>query len=114
MECFQSFRLVCKSWQNAVESIRFNRQVKPNVFYDLDEAITNQTIVSTNYFDKYLPALKKLWMPMDLENNNQIFPLILKNMKKLNKIVFASAGEYVHPECDPFILEMLRNSHNTL
>merc|ERR1712096_52620 len=25
LECFQSFRLVCTSWKDAVETIRFNR-----------------------------------------------------------------------------------------
>ena len=35
-ECFQNFRLVCKSWKNAVETIRFNRMAGPEIFGEFE------------------------------------------------------------------------------
>ena len=34
-ECFQSFRLVCKSWRDAVETIKFNRTVPLKTFRNI-------------------------------------------------------------------------------
>ena len=122
-ECFQSFRLVCKSWKNAVETIRFNQyssmqEVRMTLtFLELDQAITNQTIISTNYFDKYLPAFKQFSAPVNIcfwENKNEIFALILKNMKKLNELDFASWHGNLSPEDETFMYKMIENSRNTL
>ena len=114
-ECFQKFRLVCKSWKDAVETIRFNRMVGPDIFYNLDDIIIERKkIFSIPYFSKYLPLFKKLSMPMVLANKNKIFTLVLQNMKKLNKIIFDPEDENVGQECDYFIIQMLQNSHTTL
>jgi len=85
-ECFEKFRLVCKSWKDAVETIRFNRFVNYKFFYNLDEKITSHEILPANYLSKYLKLFRKLCMSLDLENKNKIFSLVLNNMKKLNEI----------------------------
>jgi len=69
-DCFQKFRLVCKSWKDAVETIRFNRMIgdekmdeteaEIGFFDDLDEQIKSQAMVpNINYFCKYLALFKK-------------------------------------------------------
>jgi hypothetical protein len=93
-ECFQKFRLVCKSWKDAVETIRFNRFMDDEFFYNWDDKISLQEILPASYLAKYLPLFRKLDMPfMDLKNKNKIFPLVLNNMKKLNEIIFDTEGE---------------------
>merc|ERR1711925_58495 len=62
-ECFQSFRLVCKSWKDAVETIKFNRTVPYNCFRNIYEIIKNGLPISP-YFEKYLQCFKKLNAPM--------------------------------------------------
>merc|ERR1712034_60837 len=64
-ECFQSFRLVCKSWKDAVETIKFNREVSIKVLHDIDEIIKNRLPISP-FFEKYLQCFKKLHAPMHL------------------------------------------------
>jgi hypothetical protein len=34
-DCFQSFRMVCKTWKNSVETIKFNHMLGPKFFCDL-------------------------------------------------------------------------------
>jgi hypothetical protein len=74
MESFKTFRSVCKVWQDAVETIRFDRQIRIRGIFD----------VST----KYLALFKKLEIPMNLTNGDQIYPLVLRSCKKLNELRF--------------------------
>jgi len=108
-ECFQKFRLVCKSWKDAVETIRFNRYVGNTFFCNLDQKITSQEILPASYLGKYLPLFRKLNMKiMDLENKNKIFALVLNNMKKLNAIKFVTeGGEDLGEQFDSFAFQML-------
>jgi len=116
-ECFHSFRLVCKSWKDAVETIKFNRAVPLQISRDIDEIIKNGLPIST-YFEKYLKCFKRLYAPVDIlasENGNHVISLILKNMHKLNLIWFRSDyGEILPETLDPFIFQILENSHETL
>jgi len=139
-ECFQSFRLVCKSWKNAVETIKFNRKLgcvrlrygsffghgklQPHVFDDIfkliDEIIDNfhdEMPKVPPYFEKYLQCFKKLEVPMQLfssENGRDMISLVLKNMQKLNHIKFESDEQKLPETIDPFMIQMLENSHETL
>merc|ERR1712034_163620 len=116
-ECFQSFRLVCKSWKDAVETIKFNRRVPWQLFHHIDKIIKNGLPISP-YFEKYLQCFKKIQAPMHLlasENEHHMISLILNNMHKLNYIWLGSGPNISLPETvDPFILQMLENSHETL
>jgi len=120
-DCFQKYRLVCKSWKDTVETIRFNRFVGVRFCYDLDHKINEGILLNPNYFGKYLKSFRKLNIPLDLENKNEIFSLVLNNMKKLNKISFAReyailGEEYaiLGEEYDSFAFQILQNSHETL
>ena len=115
-DCFQKFRLVCKTWKDAVETIRFNRTLDEGFFYDLDDKMTleGMTLAKTNYFSKYLRLFKKIHIPLSLENQNEIFPLVLNNMKKLNEIMFFSENASLLKDFDSFAFQMLQNSHETL
>jgi hypothetical protein len=113
-ECFQNFRLVCKSWKDAVETIRINRNVRASFFYDLEEKIEEGIYLNTYYLGKYLKLFRKIYMPLNLENNNKIFSLVLNNMKGLNKIFFVCGGVILGEEYDSFVFQMLQNSHETL
>jgi len=114
-ECFQKFRLVCKSWKNAVETIRFNRSVGKKFFYNLDQKITAQEILPTSYLSKYLKIFRKLaiTVTVDLKNKNKIFPLVLNNMKKLNEITIYTDGKDLG-QFACFAFQMLQNSNETL
>jgi len=115
-ECFQSFRLVCKSWKDAVETIKFNRTVPSKIFINIDKIIKNGLPILP-YFEKYLQCFKKLWAPMEIlasENGHLITSLILNNMGKLNSIWFEATNLTLPETVNPFMLQMLKNSHETL
>ena len=116
-ECFQSFRLVCKSWKDAVETIKFNRIVPPfKIFWNIDKIIKNGLSISP-FFEKYLQCFKKLYAPMSLfasENRHQMLSLVLNNMQKLNSICLNYGSRSLPESVDPFILQILENSHETL
>jgi hypothetical protein len=114
--CFQKFRLVCKSWKDAVETIRFHRMFNWNAFYDLNGRMksTEGILQTACYFSKYMQLFKKLWMPLGLENEKQIFALVLQNMKKLNEITFDPECEELGEEFNSFAFKLLQNSHTTL
>jgi hypothetical protein len=116
-ECFQSFRLVCKSWKYAVETIKFNEELPLTIFDDIDEIIDKNGLPISPYFEKYLQCFRKLEVPMKLfssKNGRHILSLVLKNMKKLNHINFDSDCESLPETVDPFMLQILENSHETL
>ena len=62
-EWFQIFRLVCKSWKDAVETIKFNRAQPDSLFWNIDKIIKNGFFISP-FFGKYLQCFKKLHAPM--------------------------------------------------
>jgi hypothetical protein len=119
-ECFQSFRLVCKSWKDAVETIKFDCSVPTKIFSDIAIIIQKGLPISP-FFEKYLQCFKQLDVNLDdfaSENGHHIISLVLNNMHKLNDVVFQS-DPYVRPGSlsevmDPFVLQMLKNSHKTL
>jgi hypothetical protein len=113
-ECFQSFRLVCKSWKNAIENIRFDQEVEEDFFYKLDDAYDNNEIVSKKKKEKFLPTFRKLKMAMFLNNKNQILPLVLKNMKKLNDIDFDCGEHSLDTDYETLIFQLLQKFQKTL
>jgi hypothetical protein len=82
LECFLQFRLVCKPWKNAVETIKFDRFNDPNIFKNH----TNYPV----FLKKYLQIFKKL----TIFDFPQAFcsewirygPTILESMQKLNEV----------------------------
>jgi len=122
-ECFQSFRLVCKSWKDAVETIRFNRMVGSDFFNKLNHTLEFHGTVPP-YTTKYLQAFRKLHFPIDLldnywdENVHEICSLILSSMQNLNTINFKVSlpgNDFTLSVLNEiFILKMLLNSKETL
>jgi len=115
-ECFQSLRLVSESWKDAVETIKFNYEVPVIIFHAIDKIIKNGLPISP-YFEKYLQCFKKLHVVMPLlasENGHHMISLVLNNMKKLNYIYLNSHCENLPETVDPFIFQILKNSHETL
>jgi hypothetical protein len=110
------FSMVCKSWKDAVETIKFNREVPLTILDVIDHIITSRLSISP-YFEKYLQCFRKLHAPMNLfssENGHQMISLVLKNMQKLNYIHFGSDLGSLPDTVDPFMLQILENSHETL
>ena len=113
-ECFQSFRLVCKPWRNAIETIRFDRAIEQEIFERLDIAFTDDPNFATTYFEKYFPAFKKLFIiPEFFENKDKIFPLILKNVNKLNEIHIYAEDTWAQQD-DSFGRHLIEKSQKTL
>lgn len=108
-ECFQKFRLVCKSWKNAVETMRFNRYVPYKYFDHINK-------IPVTYATKYLPAFRKIelrQMHLDRMSEDQR-NLISNSMKKLNEIgFFGHRGSEVSP-ADFTMTKILQNSKTTL
>jgi hypothetical protein len=105
-ECFTNFRLVvCKSWQHAVETIRFNRFVS-----------VHKHVHSERFCIKYFKAFKKVhiaFSPELLQNWNFLSPIMMNSMKKLNHI-HIDANHDVPQNFELFLLQFLQNSQVTL
>merc|ERR1711959_330635 len=84
LECFLQFRLVCKPWKNAEETIRFDKFNNTEVL----EVYLNYP----HFLSKFLKVFKKLWVfDYNLPQNVQwdiLGPLIVNNTKSLNEVRF--------------------------
>jgi len=61
-ECFDSFRLVCKSWQNSVETIRFDAYPPNTIFQELSRHERNGHFPP--FYGKYLKIFRMLYLPL--------------------------------------------------
>jgi len=111
-ECFKKFRLVCKSWQDAVETIRFSRTVS------IDDWIFDYE--QNGNFQIYLPKYLKIFKNLQLNITSQILikfdsvtELILQNMTNLHKIDFSFKDD-IPQRFDSFALQLLQKSKSTL
>lgn len=104
-ECFLSFRLVCKAWKDAIETIRFDQIVPRKTFSDINGFVENELPIPS-YFPKYIRCFKKLAMPW--ETNQQLESLLLVNMKNLNALHFKGNV------AEDFRTQMLSKHHHTL
>jgi hypothetical protein len=87
--------------------------VEDEFFYDLDDMIRSQDILlPTSYLRKYLKVFKKLCIPIHLESENEIWHLIVNNMKKLNEI--HADSDSVEENIGSYIFQIFQNSNETL
>jgi hypothetical protein len=123
-ECFKSFRLVCKTWKEAVETIRFNRVVDNNFFIKLYHTLANSIFYHrtrflpaiTTYHEKYLKSFRKLEVRVDIfwELEPFIFELISNSAQNMNELHFFLCGSGVSERQKSFIAKMLNNSAQIL
>jgi len=110
-ECFDNFRLVCKPWQDAVETIRFNKCLHiPTICKHVHNGNFSE------FYVKYFRAFKKVaitFTPYMLQNWNTLSPIILNNMKKLNFIGFHTE-QHLPENFNNFVYQLLQNSQLTL
>ena len=116
-ECFQNFRLVSKSWKDAVETIRFNREVDPEFLVSLLEQNPQGQIPV--YYAKYLRAFRKLTIDTDsLYDNEEIakkfYSFVLNSMEKLNEILFCCGNRGGSQLGIDFSVNMMKKSRETL
>jgi hypothetical protein len=114
-ECFESFRLVSKFFQDAVETIKFNREVDDEIF----EKLAENEQFEPPYVEKYLKIFRKFSFPILSrvpwkESADKICRLIANNMKKLNYICLNYLPDSFPDSCDLFISQILENSRTTL
>jgi hypothetical protein len=114
-ECFQSFRLVSKSWKDAVETIRFNGFAEYSFFHSLCQKLSNTQGQVPSYYEKYLKAFRKAEIDMHGlgEHKSIIFSLILNSMKKLNEIRFYGTNNK-DPAQMSFMSKIIETSQQTL
>jgi len=111
-KCFTKFRLVCKSWQDAVETIRFDSILV------IDDWILNYERNGNfqTFFPKFLKIFKKLHLHITsqiLMKFDSVTKVILQNMKNLHQIRFYSE-QNTPRNFDAFALQFLQNSQSTL
>ena len=112
-ESFVNFRLVCKPWKHAVETIRYNRLLDLEKLSDF--AKNGEIPIS---YAKYIKIFKKIEFWIDenvLTNHDIISTYILNHVKKLNYIRVGSEQDWaVTHNFDSFLLQLLQNSQTTL
>jgi len=111
LDCFLTFRLVCKLWQNAAETIKFDQFNESHV---LEKYKSHPKFVC-----KYLKLFKKL--RVDIFNNRPMIEwdalgtLIVNNMKNLNEVnTVRFYNKLFSEKQQSFIEEVLKNSNETL
>jgi len=114
-ECFDSFRLVCKSWQNAVETIRLDTCLPLTIFQELclDERNGHFPL----FYSKYLKLYKELHVRLnenfDMKKWNSISNLLLQNMTNLSNVSFYGKS-LIPPKFVIFLFNLFENSQSTL
>jgi len=114
-ECFNSFRLVCKSWQNAVETIRLDIYPPVKIFQEL--CLHEKNGQFPPFYGKYLKSFRKLNLNLifgnfDMTKWNSISNLLLKNMQNLSE--FLIYIEQIPPKFVIFLFHLFQNSKSTL
>jgi hypothetical protein len=111
-ECFLKFRLVSKSWQNAIETIHFHRTVQINGIENHIERSSGEKF----YFSKYLKTFKGVQInltPEILLKWDSISQFILTTMKKLSHIKFV-CNENLPINFQNFLFKLFQNSQTSL
>jgi len=114
-ECFDSFRLVCKTWQNAVETIRLDISPPFKIFQELCLHEINGQFPP--FYSKYLQRFRKLKLDLlfghfDMTKWNSISNLLLKNMQNLSE--FSIRIQQIPPKFVIFLFHLFQNSKSTL
>lgn len=116
-ECFDSFRLVSKSWKNAVESIRFDTYPPFTIFSELCLHERNGNFPP--FYTKYLKIFRKLWLPFnenyisDMTKWVSISNLLVNNIKNLIKIII-DIKTSIPPKFMVFLLNLFKNSATSI
>lgn len=112
--CFDSFRLVCKSWQNAVETIRLNQDPHLEILSEISSHESNGKFPI--FFIKYIKIFKRFtlnFINLDVTKWDSISKFILQNVKNLRAI-----GIFWNPTTPPnleiFLFNFFKNSQKTL
>merc|ERR1712034_117073 len=98
-------------WQDAVETIRFNKHLH---IHTTCKHIHNGNF--SEFYVKYFRAFKKVSIaltPFVLQNWNALSPIILNNMKRLNFIGFHTE-QHLPENFNNFVYRLLQNSQLTL
>jgi len=116
-ECFDSFRLVCKSWQNSVETIRLDTCPPLTIFQELCCHERNGHFPP--FYSKYLQTFRKLGLCLqttpnfDMTKWDSISNFLLDNMTNLREIGI-NMGNSIPPEFVIFLYNLFENSESTL
>jgi len=114
-ECFDSFRLVCKSWQNAVENIRLNTCPPVTIFQEL--CLHERNGHFPTFYSKYLKSFRQLNLRLDrnfdMTKWNSISNVLLQNMGNLSKC-WMTIFDPIPPKFVGFLFNLFRNSKFTL
>jgi len=119
-ECFDSFRLVCKSWQYAVETIRLNTYPDPcTIFRELCLHERNGNFHP--FYTKYFKIFRNLVLDLDefdisdMLKWNSISNLLVDNMTNLRNICICfPISNSIPPEFVSFLFNLFKNSKSTL
>jgi hypothetical protein len=115
VECFQKFRLVSKSWQNAVETIRLDRSPSSTLISELCQLVEINESASA-FFKKYLGIFRKVVLnfvrDFDSPNMDLATHLVLTHMRKLNFVIITKSER---PEnFESFLFQFIQKSKSTL
>ena len=117
LECFQNQRLVCKFWQYAVETNRYDEWYVVNFEY-----LEYKYDPTQPFFHKYVRSFKKMKLNITCMINEDkwkyVRDWILNNMKKLNEIeiywAFRFVVEDLPEDYQSFEFNLIQNSIQTL
>ena len=106
LECFLQFRLVCKDWQNAIETIKFDR---------FNKVCVHKYACHPTFLTKFLPMFKKIriYISKPIFESEQVRTLLLNNVSKLNEISLSVSSE-VKQFLPLFIQTFYQNSSVTV
>ena len=114
-ESFNNYRLISKSWKNAIENFRFNYYPEIEIFEN--ELCEFQKGKVPIFYTKYLQTFKQFSFHVYEEKMSEKFDLlsefILKNMKNLNLIAISNR-HIMKENYENFLIQLLKNSQNTL
>jgi hypothetical protein len=114
-ECFDSFRLVCKSWKNAVETIRLDALSPLGIFQEL--CLHERNGHFPPFYSKYLKTFRKLHLRLDrnftMVKWNSIATLLIDSMKNLDTVVIRISCP-IPTDFVIFLFNLFKNSQSTL
>ena len=83
--CFENYRIVCKSWKKIIEqNLKFNQFPKNQKLKEIFSCLRQEKKIPI-FYEKYLQSFKKLNLHSWIlpENCDLIFEFFLHNMKNL-------------------------------